>query len=102
MTDTPTAAAVVVAPAPTRVPSLAIAALVISTLTLLVTLATVVFYGGQLSQRVDDTLDKQVKYEARTDARLDRFEAESRETGKQNAEVKAKLDLVLARLAPRL
>lgn len=94
MTDHPSAA-------PARVPFIAIAALVVSTVTLLVTLATVVFYGGQMSQRIADTVEKQIKFEARAEARMDRTENESREQGKQFAAVQAKLDLMLARMSLR-
>lgn len=93
MTDTPTASAVAVAPAPARVSVLAAASLVISTVTLLITIATVVFYGGQLTQRVDDNKQRT----AQVEARVDRMDANARESDRLLAGFGAKLDLLIAR-----
>ncbi|WP_028966935.1 hypothetical protein [Sphingomonas phyllosphaerae] len=92
MTDTPTAAAVAVAPS-ARVSWPAIASLVISTMTLLITIATVVFYGGQLTQRVDDGKQRTLQLEAR----VDRMDVNARDSDRLLASLGAKLDLLIAR-----
>lgn len=97
MTDTPTAAAVVVAPPPARVPWPAIASLIISTMTLLITIATVVFYGGQLTQRVDDGKQRTMQLEVR----VDRMDANARDSDRLLAGFGAKLDLLIARSSAR-
>ncbi len=97
MTDNPTAAAVVVAPQPQRVSWPAIASLVISTMTLLITIATVVFYGGQLTQRVDDGKQRTMQLEAR----VDRMDVNARDSDRLLASLGAKLDLLIARSSLR-
>ena len=97
MTDQPTAAAVVVAPASARVSWPAIASLVISTMTLLITIATVVFYGGQLTQRVDDGKQRTMQLEAR----VDRMDVNARDSDRLLASLGAKLDLLIARSSSR-
>ncbi len=97
MTDQPTASAVVVAPAPARGPWLAVAALIVSTMTLLITIATVVFYGGQLTQRVDDGKQRLTQVETR----VDRMDVNARESDRLLAGFGAKLDLLIARSSSR-
>ncbi|TCP33283.1 hypothetical protein [Sphingomonas sp. BK235] len=97
MTDTPTASAVVVAPAPARVTWHGVASLVVSALTFLVTLFTIVFYGGQLTRQVGDNERRTTQLEQRAD----RADSETRDLGKIVARVDAKLDLLLARSPAR-
>lgn len=97
MTDNPTASAVVVAPAPARVTWHGVASLVVSALTFLVTLFTIVFYGGQLTRQVGDSERRVTQLEQR----VDRGDSETRDLGKIVAGIDAKLDLLLARSPAR-
>ena len=94
MTDTPTATAVVVAPPAPRAGWQTLAPVILSVMTFLVTLATIVYSGGQMTQRIGETERRVVQLEQRADRR----DGELQDLGRQLARVDAKLDLLIDRL----
>ncbi|PCG08680.1 hypothetical protein COA17_11020 [Sphingomonas ginsenosidimutans] len=71
-----------------------LAPVILSVMTFLVTLATIVFYGGQMTQRIGETERRVVQLEQRADRR----DGELQDLGRQLARVDAKLDLLIDRL----